>query len=285
MSATTVSLGDIRIEALIDVEGAFFPLQVVFPDVPPEDWEPYRSIYPDTFAGSEVLYTRVTCYLIRHRAHTILVDAGIGPGPEPLFGHASGRLLDQLAARGIEREQVDMVVLTHLHPDHVGWATVDDRPTFPRAKYLVSEIELETFQREDVRTAMHAIVPGYLDRCLVPLERSGVLEPIEPGTGIAPGIRIDIAPGHTPGMLRIEIDDAERPVWIVADTFTHPAQVDRPAWCSAFDMDRTRAIATRHTTIAAALSRRIVLLASHFPPTAGIFADMSGRLLWRAASD
>ncbi len=168
MSAAVVTLGSIRIKPLIDVEGAFFPLQVVFPDVAREDWEPYRSAYPETFASSELLYTRVTCYLIRHREHTILVDAGIGPGPEPLFGNASGRLLDQLAARGIDREQVGMVVLTHLHPDHVGWATLDDRPTFPRAKYLVSQIELETFQREDVRTAMHAIVPGYLDRCLVP---------------------------------------------------------------------------------------------------------------------
>lgn len=148
----------------------------------------------------------------------------------------------------------------------------------------MSEVELETFHRDDVRAAMEAIAPGYLDACLAPLERAGVLDVVEPETELAPGLTIALAPGHTPGMLRIQLTSAEGAVWIVADTFTHPAQIDRPEWCSAFDMDREQAIATRRATTERAEREGIALLASHFLPVAGTLVREHGRLLWRSVT-
>jgi len=284
MASHTIELASFRIEPLLDAEGAFFPIAVVFPDVATAAWLPYRSLYPDTFAGEDMLYTHVTCYLIRGRNQTVLVDGGIGPGPAPLFGNARGALLDELAARGVQPEQVDMVVLTHLHPDHVGWAVLDGRPTFPRARYLVSRIELETFHREDIRAAMHAIVPGYLDACLTPLEQAGVLDTVSEESELTPGLSVALAPGHMPGMLRVQVSDEAGAVWIVADTFTHPAQIDQPEWCSAFDLDREQAIATRRATRERAEREGIALLASHFPPLAGRIVSEHGRTLWRPAT-
>ncbi|MCS7051537.1 MAG: MBL fold metallo-hydrolase, partial [Thermomicrobium sp.] len=169
MNAAMLTVGTYTVIPLVDVEGAFFPIEVVFPNVPLTAWERYRTRYADTFAASSLLYTRVTCYLLRGHGRTILVDAGVGPGPAPLFGHARGALLERLRDQGLRPEDIDTVVLTHLHPDHIGWAAVDGQPTFPRARYVISRTDVDTFHREDVRSAMHAIVPGYLDACLSPL--------------------------------------------------------------------------------------------------------------------
>lgn len=284
MPTRTIELETYTIEPLVDAEGAFFPIQVVFPDVPKEAWEHYRARYARSFAGSDFLYTYVTCYLVRGNGRIVLVDGGIGPGPAPLFGNARGALLDRLAARGIRSEQVDTVILTHLHPDHVGWAAIDGRPTFPRARYVTSRTEAETFHRPDVREAMQAIVPGYLETCLDPLERTGVLETIDGETELAPGLRLAPAPGHTPGMVRVEITDGERALWIVADTFTHPVQVAEPDWCSAFDMIRELAVATRRATIDTAARGGIALLAAHFPPPfAGTLERDAERWVWRGS--
>jgi hypothetical protein len=81
-------------------------------------------------------------------------------------------------------------------------------------------------------------------------------------------------------MLRVQVTDGERIVWIVADTYTHPAQLDRPEWCSAFDMLREEAIATRRATREQAERDGIALLASHFPPTAGVIVTESDRWVW-----
>lgn len=284
MHTHTITIGGYTLEALIDVEGAFFPVSVVFPDVPETAWEPIRAWYPDTVSGSDKLYTRVTCYLIRGYGRTILVDAGIGPGPAPLFGHARGALLDELARRGLTPDVIDTVVLTHLHPDHVGWATRDGQPTFPRARYIVSHAELEAFHRDDVRAAMHAIVPGYLDQCLAPLEGAGVLEPVEGPVELSHGLKVALAPGHTPGLLRVELGDATSAVWLVADVFTHPAQITYPEWCSAFDMIPDTAIATRKVVIERATTEGIQILASHFPPVPGRLHQDGASIRWEPVS-
>ncbi|MFN3338020.1 MAG: MBL fold metallo-hydrolase, partial [Thermomicrobium sp.] len=235
MHRTAIIAAGYTVEPLVDVEGSFFPLQVVFPAVAAPEWEPFRAWYPDTFSGPDMLYTRVTCYLIRGQQRTILIDCGVGPGPASLFGNARGRLLQELADRGVTPDSIDMVVLTHLHPDHIGWAAHENRPVFSRARYVVSRADLETFHQDEVRTAMQAIVPGYLDECLTPLEATGVLDIVDETTELAPDLVVVPSPGHTPGMLRVELDDGTTRLWLVADVFTHPAQVARTEWCSAFD--------------------------------------------------
>jgi glyoxylase-like metal-dependent hydrolase (beta-lactamase superfamily II) len=280
-----VTLAGYTVEPLVDVEGAFFPLAVVFPDVPLESWEPYRDRFPDTFFREDMLYTRVTCYLIRGHGRTVLVDAGIGAGPNPLFGHQRGRLLQELAQRGLAPGDIDTVILTHLHPDHIGWAAQSGQPTFPRARYLVHTRELETFQREDVRAAMHQIAPGYLDRCLDPLQQAGVLATVDDDTEIAPGLLLTISPGHTPGMMRVVLRGTPSSLWLVADTFTHPAQVTEPTWCSAFDMDRSQAIATRFEVLGRAHEEDALVMASHFPTIPGRIRQENGSFRWEPISD
>lgn len=285
MTLRGFAVADYEIVPLTDVEGAFFPIGVVFPDTELADWEGFRARYPRTFGEGAMLYTYVTCYLIRGRGRTILVDAGIGPGPVPLFGNQRGALLERLQERGIRPEEIDTVVLSHLHPDHVGWAARDGRPTFPKARYLASQLELETFYRDDVRAAMHAIVPGYLEECVRPLERAGVLDPVVPGGEIAPQVRVSLVPGHTPGQLALEVGDGTDRVRLVADAFTHPAQVARPTWCSAFDMDRPQAIATRERLIEEAVSQGVRVLASHFPPVPGRIVREGESAVWLASAD
>lgn len=279
MNQVTMNVNGYTFVPLLDVEGVSFPLHVVFPEVAVDAWQIFRDRYPETFAPADLLYTRVTCYLLRDQERTILIDAGIGPGPSSLFGNQRGTLLAQLAQHGVSPEMVDTVVLTHLHPDHVGWATRENQPTFPQARYVVSRIDYETFRSEAVRQAMHAIVPGYLDQ-LFPHEQAGVLEFVEDGAILAPGLRLRLASGHTPGQLTVLIGDPKPTMWILADVFTHPAQITEPTWCSAFDMDREQAINTRHAVISEAATQIITVWASHFPPRPGQIIMKDGKASW-----
>ncbi|GBD22115.1 N-acyl homoserine lactonase [bacterium HR28] len=284
MYRTAIIAAGYTVEPLVDVEGTFFPLHVVFPAVATPEWEPFRAWYPDTFSGSDMLYTRVTCYLIRGHRRTILVDCGVGPGPASLFGNARGRLLKELADRGVTPDSIDIVVLTHLHPDHIGWAAHENRPVFPRARYVVSRADLETFHQDEVRTAMQSIVPGYLDECLTPLEEAGVLDTVVDTTELAPSLTVVPSPGHTPGMLRVELDDGTTRLWLVADVFTHPAQAARTEWCSAFDMIPELAIATRKAIVERATVEGIQILASHFPPVPGRLHQDGASIRWEPVS-
>ena len=122
-----------------------FDLCNFYPSIPTEKWRPYE----DVLTADRRLNFNVGSFLVRSDGRTILVDTGLGP--EPAFGRetARGELLDDLKAKGIRPEDIDMVVMTHLHRDHVGWNLVSQGdeylPTFPRARYWMSVADWEFF--------------------------------------------------------------------------------------------------------------------------------------------
>jgi glyoxylase-like metal-dependent hydrolase (beta-lactamase superfamily II) len=128
-------VGSVELVPLVDAVGVLGELDELYPGF--DDWEPYRELYPELFSGSK---WRIACasYLIRSGGTTVLVDTGVGPAG--LWGWTPEReegLLPALAAVGVAPDEVDVVFLTHLHVDHVGWNTGrDGELVFPKARYV-----------------------------------------------------------------------------------------------------------------------------------------------------
>ena len=151
MAGDKIAIGSVEIISLADaVINHPVGLDHIFPEVATAAWEPYLQRYPGAFGGPNTWRVQFGGYLLRSQGRTILVDTGLGPTgtlvgagtPNPVLVNPPARLLESLQAVGVRPEDVDTVVLTHLHADHVGWNLQGEagqrRPTFPRARYLVA---------------------------------------------------------------------------------------------------------------------------------------------------
>ncbi|RKT54622.1 MBL fold metallo-hydrolase [Saccharothrix australiensis] len=232
---------------------------------------------PDFAAPDGALRLASHTFAVEADGLRVLVDTGVGNGKtraNPAWHDLDTDYLDRLAAAGFAPESVDLVVLTHLHTDHVGWNTRRDGdawvPTFPRARYVTSRAEWEHWAAADMEPARRQM---FRDSVL-PVRDAGLLDPVdvpEGGAEVAPGIRLLPTPGHTPGHVAVELRDGDRSVVITGDAVHHPVQLPRPDITSCVDVDPALAVRSRRALLASAAGTDTLLLGSHFPaPTAGL---------------
>ncbi len=203
-------------------------------------------------------------FLAQKPGLNVLIDMGTGNDKErpaqPWMHLQKLPLLETLAALGTKPEDVGYVFLTHLHEDHVGFATTlrDGRwvPTFPKARYVVSKADWEHFTGQPKATRHPSV-----DDSVLPLAEAGVVDFVRPGDTRA-GFRIHGTPAHTPGSLLYEI--AGEDVWFVGDLLHHPAQFARPEWKSGdFDFDPVLVGIERRKHFTFFASRDAILYATH----------------------
>ncbi|KUL36839.1 MBL fold metallo-hydrolase [Streptomyces sp. NRRL F-4489] len=206
----------------------------------------------------------------------ILIDTGIGngkPRANPAWNDLRTDYPSRLTAAGFAPEDIDLVILTHLHADHVGWNTRAHEgawiPTFPRARYIVSRTEREFWagyamdepRRQMFRDSVH------------PVEEAGLLDLVDvppDGLDLTPGLRLIPTPGHTPGHIAVELTSRGAGALITGDCLHHPVQFAHPAIGSCVDIDPAQAATTRRALLASLAERHTLVLGSHFPPpTAG----------------
>src|SRR5258705_9376101 len=117
----------------------------------PSSWTEWRERHPEVFTPEGGWFLHVRCFLVRADEDTIVVDTGVGPASSPSqawWGGDPGRLLDELAAAEVDPEDVDTVVITHLHDDHIGGVLLNGgEPAFPNAEYLVQRPDWEWLGR------------------------------------------------------------------------------------------------------------------------------------------
>ena len=215
--------------------------------------------------ADDLFHTRFGPFLLRHGGRTVLVDAGMGPGPVAYFPGLAGTLLDRLARIGVSAGEIDTVVFTHLHVDHVGWACDEhSHPMFPVARYVVAEPEWHHWSAngESAGRAHHVEA---IRRYVRPLADSGHLTVVASDTEIVPGAWLRAAQGHSPGHHVLEVDCAGRKLLLAGDLWHCAAQIGEPSWCHRADMDPAAATATRRRIAAWAAVEGAVIGAGHMP--------------------
>ena len=282
---TTVRIGGIEVVSLLDgVEDLDDP-DILDPWHGPSDpvWEPSRARYPAVFAadGGWRLYVRAT--LLRAHGHTILVDTGVGGPTSPAMAWypAPGQLLGSLAETGTSPHDVDVVVLTHVHDDHIGGTvTAQGEPAFQNARYLVNRIDLawqeELAQRFDEDRAIW-------DRLLAPLRSRGVLQAIDGDHEITQGVRARHLPGHTPGHQVVQVSDGGASLLLSGDAINHPAQLRQPELAGGPDDDPETAGRARRGLIAELVDSDRLLAPAHFAePFGRLVSDgPAGQISWQ----
>ncbi len=218
------------------------------------------------FAGYPVMQGTVNAYLINTGAQLVLVDAG----GSKAFNPALGRLLDNLHAAGHSPEQVDMVLLTHMHPDHIGALTDGEgKPLFPNAQVFTSQIENEYWLAEDAeKKSPEARLPMIkaAKAAAAPYKAGNRWQTLADGGSPVTGIKALAAPGHTPGHTMYEVQSEGESLLIWGDiVHVHSVQFAKPGTSIAFDVDGKLAVATRLESMKKAASGKLLVAGMHLP--------------------
>ena len=265
MAHHTITVGNVEMVSLTDGWGDGDPTEV-FAASAIEEW---RADFPDLLDEKERIHPRFGSVAIRSGGKLAIVDTGL-QAPD-------GTLLEEMRRKGIDRESVDLVVLTHLHPDHVGWNLTDGRPTFPGARYLVSRLDWEYWTSPGVlEDAPH------VGQQALPLHEMGLLDLMEGEHRITDQMTAVPTPGHTPGHVSIEVSSGGERGYILGDVVHSPAQAHRTEWSPVFDVDPDVSVRTRHAVLDRLEREGTLVSAGHFPdPGFGRFVRARGRRLWQ----
>jgi glyoxylase-like metal-dependent hydrolase (beta-lactamase superfamily II) len=267
-------VGDVEVVALCDaVVEASRTLEEAYPRVPLDAWPALRTEHPETVGHVGRWLLHVHAYLVRASGRTVLFDAGIGPpsGPAFAWAAASGRLPGELSAAGAETSDVDLVVISHGHDDHLGWTATDElEPLFPNARYLFPRADAEVLRRGDDEEGAEI-----WRRTLAPLEAAGVLDLVDGAREVAPAVDLASAPGHTPGHQVLWMGSGRDAAVLSADVTNHPAQVGEPSWSAEKDGDPDLAADTRVDVLDRAAREGRVYVTSHFAEPFGRLVETS----------
>ncbi len=271
-------IGDISIHRILEFEGPLIAPQILLPAATEAGIDRHRSwLEPnllDRATGNLVLAFH--SLVIRTPRHTVLVDTCGGNDkhrPQKERYHLKHHpYLANLSAAGFQPEQIDVVLCTHLHVDHVGWNTrlLDGRwvPTFPNARYLFAREEL-TFWQSHYATEAFTDDPYYEDSIL-PVIEAGLTEIVDGDYAIDDWVRLVPTPGHTPGHVCVEVASRGARAVMSGDLMHHPVQCAEPGWSSCFCVDAEYSRQTRKAFLAEHAESGALVLPAHFPtPTAG----------------
>ncbi|MGH9794433.1 MAG: MBL fold metallo-hydrolase [Candidatus Acidiferrales bacterium] len=257
-----MKLGDIE---LYIVNDGYFALDggAMFGVVPKPLWE--RKFTPD---ARNRIRLGMNCPLIRTAGKWILVETGAGDKMEAKFAEMYAidgppRLPEQLAARGLRPEDIDIVIDTHLHFDHCGWNTriVDGKvaPTFPNARYVLQKGELEHAKRPNERDRA-----SYFPENFAPVEAAGQFWLIEGDREVAPGVEVLRVPGHNADMQCVRITGGGKTAFLFVDLVPTTAHLSFP-WIMGYDLYPMTTLENKKKLIPQAAREGWLCLFSHDP--------------------
>ncbi|MEV6715338.1 MBL fold metallo-hydrolase [Lentzea sp. NPDC051208] len=269
----TIELGDVSVTRVWEYYGSVeMTPEVFFPESSRQVWEDVAPEFLDPATGN--VRAAVQTWLLRSEGRTILVDTGVGNHKErpyaPVWSHLTTDFLGNLARADVRPEDVDVVVNTHLHIDHVGWNTrLEDRawvPTFPNATYLMPKDDFDFWNPANNRTAVLGRGnQNVFEDSVAPVHQAGLTRLWEHGHQIDANLRLEPAPGHTPGSSVLTLASGTDRAVFVGDMVHAPVQVLEPDANSCFCENPAEARATRRRILGEAADTGTLVFPAHFP--------------------
>jgi glyoxylase-like metal-dependent hydrolase (beta-lactamase superfamily II) len=274
---SALELGDIKIKRIVEQEGPFFPVHEFFPKLTPEMMDATRSwVQPRFVDGNGMLMLCIQSYLVETPHHKILVDTCVGnhkPRPARPFWDkmASDRYERGLAAAGVRVEDIDFVMCTHLHVDHVGWNTRLDNgrwvPTFPNARYVFADRELAFWTERHQKSPEAA--PWMTDSVL-PVVAAGRVDVVKSDYAFNDLVQLVPAPGHTIDQYCVLAGKSGRDALVTGDMVHSPLQIRYPELGMMSDWDSAVAGETRRRLFSRFCDTPTVICTGHFPSPSSI---------------
>jgi glyoxylase-like metal-dependent hydrolase (beta-lactamase superfamily II) len=280
-----ISWGDVRIAAVIDWAGEVPDAIALLPGTSRADWERHRDWLSDTGLWDPATNRRalsVHSWVLQADGMTVVVDTGAGNGKDrpgqPLFAGLSTAYLENLARAGIQPEDVDVVINTHLHADHVGWNTrrAGDQwvPTFPNARYVLPGPDVEYWDPAGGHAPrLAATNRNVFEDSVRPVIGSGQADLWTGTHRIGRRLTLHPAPGHTPGSSVVVMSCRGRTAIFTGDLFHSPLQVIEPDWASCYDEEPRAAEASRRRVLSLAAETGALVLPGHLPGARALLVD------------
>ncbi|WAL67832.1 MBL fold metallo-hydrolase [Amycolatopsis cynarae] len=288
------TIGAVEVTKVPEWTGEVAPARFIVPDSTPEIWRDNEGwLAPDHWNPDTDAYrAAVQTWVLRSEGRTVLVDTGVGNGRDrpqiPLFDHLDTDFLDRLAAAGVRPDEVDIVINTHIHYDHVGWNTLGGdqgwEPAFPNATYLIPAVDERYFAPENAgrrpaprsdheRLRQQGSLLVYADSIAPVLGRATLWEG---ACRVDGNLTLEAAPGHTPGSSVLRVRSEGEKAALVGDILHSPVQILEPSCNSCFCEDRGQAAATRRRLLERAADEVEIVIPAHFPGAGAVEVKRDG---------
>lgn len=271
----TWTVGEVRITRIVEMEVPvpYHPKRPLIAEATPEALRDMPWLYPSFVTPDGHLLTSVHALLVEAPGIKLVVDTCVGNDkPRRLTGRIplSTPFMQLFAEAGTRCEDVQAVICTHLHVDHVGWNTRREGerwvPTFPRARYLIGRAEYAHWRGDSANEEQQQI----LGDSVQPIFDAGLVDLVEMDHRVSPEISLQPTPGHTPGHVSVLIESQGERALITGDVLHHPCQFGRPGWSTSFDHDKGAAQAMRAKLLGTLADQPTLVIGTHFAsPTAG----------------
>jgi glyoxylase-like metal-dependent hydrolase (beta-lactamase superfamily II) len=237
----------------------------IFGDAPESELDDCLKPYGGLDSSTPIQFNYL---LVKGGGHVTLIDAGCGDQTEndKHPDEPAGLLIGSLGDVGLSATDVDTVIISHCHWDHFGGAVVDGEVAFPDAEYVMSEKEAE-----HIRTNVKGWALDYL-RLIGDKVRL-----VPDVANLSSGITVKIAPGHTPGIMVVEVSSNGETLVYTSDIIIHQAHIEHADWIPSFETNHITAQASRSNLIEEAYKRNLLLFVPHIPSVLGrLIRDHNG---------
>ncbi|WP_377191216.1 MBL fold metallo-hydrolase [Ruegeria meonggei] len=251
--AKSFALGDFTVTTLLDGSLPRDGAQEIFGGGASD--EDFAKVSADNFISPDVAQFFFTPTLVNTGSELVLFDSGLG----------QGGIQAALADAGVTPDQIDVVVITHMHPDHIGGMTTNDAPTFPNARFVTTAPEYDFWAAQDAGNRVGDLVAAKV----TPLAEKMTF--LDDGGEVTSGVTAVAAHGHTPGHTVYHLESNGQRLVLTADLANHYVwSFAHPEWEVRFDMDKAAATASRRNVLGMLTADKVPMIGYHMPfPAAG----------------
>jgi glyoxylase-like metal-dependent hydrolase (beta-lactamase superfamily II) len=255
-------------------------IEFLFPSVKAADFQTVAKKHGITISDQ----FEITNLLVKTGQRTVLIDTGNPTG----WGPNAGMLIQNLEAAGISPGDIDTVIISHCHPDHIGGNTNSQfNPNYPSARYYIHQYEWDFWlskpELKSVNEMMGKEMLACVNKNLISIKDK--FTPVKSGTDIIPGFQYVLIPGHTPGHAGVSISSGNEMLLYLGDTCHSVVQVVKPDWFTSPDLDPARSVESRKQIINRVVLDHNLLFFSHFPfPPLGHIFKKDDFCFWQALS-